>query len=215
MSKNLFVAKCCICGDQQLYVEQAKKQHCWPQLVFLWLDITVEQWFVFLISSWLSSVLTNQSPHESDSWMLYCLVQYQFLLIELVSTDCGCNYGRHMWLCLFPLIIVLMIIIIPLRFFFRFSILDCASSKQRSKELKKIEASSSILSFFSTENLIINVNKQGNPESVRTQNHSAHYYHVSIVHCWMHIRPCLVHPKIQKLFKISHHIESCGICMEH
>jgi len=29
------------------------------------------------------------------------------------------------------------------------------------------------------------------------------------------LRPCLVHPKIQKVFKIPCHIESCGICMKH
>jgi len=28
-------------------------------------------------------------------------------------------------------------------------------------------------------------------------------------------RPCLVHPEIQKVFKISRHIESCGRCMKH
>jgi len=29
------------------------------------------------------------------------------------------------------------------------------------------------------------------------------------------LRPCLVHTKNQKLFKISRHIESCGTCMKH
>jgi hypothetical protein len=29
------------------------------------------------------------------------------------------------------------------------------------------------------------------------------------------VRPGLVHPKNQKLFKISCHIESCGTCIEH
>ena len=29
------------------------------------------------------------------------------------------------------------------------------------------------------------------------------------------LRPYLVHPKIQKLFKISRHIESYGTCMKH
>ena len=28
-------------------------------------------------------------------------------------------------------------------------------------------------------------------------------------------RPCLVHPEIQKVFKIPCHIESCGTCMNH
>jgi len=28
------------------------------------------------------------------------------------------------------------------------------------------------------------------------------------------LRPCLVHPKNQKVYKISRHIESCGICMK-
>jgi len=27
--------------------------------------------------------------------------------------------------------------------------------------------------------------------------------------------PCLVHPEIQKVFKIPRHIESCGTCMKH
>ena len=31
-------------------------------------------------------------------------------------------------------------------------------------------------------------------------------------HAW---RPCLVHPENQKVFKISRHIESYGICMKH
>ena len=29
------------------------------------------------------------------------------------------------------------------------------------------------------------------------------------------LRPCLVHLEIQKLFKISRHIKSCGTCMKH
>jgi len=29
------------------------------------------------------------------------------------------------------------------------------------------------------------------------------------------VRPCLVHPKKQKVFKIHRHIESCGTCMKH
>ena len=29
------------------------------------------------------------------------------------------------------------------------------------------------------------------------------------------LRPCLVHPKIQKVFKIPRHIKSCGTCMKH
>jgi len=29
------------------------------------------------------------------------------------------------------------------------------------------------------------------------------------------LRPCLVPTKIQKVFKISRHIESCGTCMKH
>ena len=29
------------------------------------------------------------------------------------------------------------------------------------------------------------------------------------------LRPCLLHPEIQKVFKILRHIESCGICMKH
>ena len=29
------------------------------------------------------------------------------------------------------------------------------------------------------------------------------------------LRPCLVHPKNQKNFKIPHHIEFCGTCIEH
>ena len=29
------------------------------------------------------------------------------------------------------------------------------------------------------------------------------------------LRPCLVHPKRQKVFKIPRHIESCGTYMKH
>ena len=29
------------------------------------------------------------------------------------------------------------------------------------------------------------------------------------------LRPCSVHPEIQKVFKILYHIESCGTCMKH
>jgi len=37
----------------------------------------------------------------------------------------------------------------------------------------------------------------------------------SVSDALIRLRPCLVHPENQKVFKILRHIESCGTCMKH
>ena len=42
------------------------------------------------------------------------------------------------------------------------------------------------------------------------------FFSVETCLCFFFIlRPCLVHPENQKIFKIPHHIESCSTCMKH
>ena len=51
--------------------------------------------------------------------------------------------------------------------------------------------------------------------TVSSQLGYAHMQYNVICYIVSSLRPCLVPTKIQKLFKILRHIESCGTCMKH